>query len=144
MKVKKNTKTVPNDNAVPIKLVNEILLFLQTVMPLSLAKRILSIVLILAGVPNETITTWTGSCNRSVRQWRKQIETGNTSDLLVIKGGSGRKSKLSEIEPLVVKELEQGNYQTQQQIADMVQEKFGVTVSLMAVSRFLKKTTSKS
>lgn len=144
MKVKKNTKTVPNDNAVPIKLVNEILLFLQTVMPLSLAKRILSIVLILAGVPNETITTWTGSCDRSVRQWRKQIETGNTSDLLVIKGGSGRKSKLSEIEPLVVKELEQGNYQTQQQIADMVQEKFGVTVSLMAVSRFLKKTTSKS
>ena len=100
MKVKKNTKTVPNDNAVPIKLVNEILLFLQTVMPLSLAKRILSIVLILAGVPNETITTWTGSCDRSVRQWRKQIETGNTSDLLVIKGGSGRKSKLSEIEPM--------------------------------------------
>ena len=58
--------------------------------------------------------------------------------------GAGRKSKFIDIEDQVLEEIENGNYHTQQQIVDMVKEKFDVNVSLMAVSRLLKKTASKS
>ena len=44
----------------------------------------------------------------------------------------------------VVEEIEKGNYQTLQQIADMVNEKFGIKVSIMSVSRLLKKKKSVS
>jgi transposase len=43
-----------------------------------------------------------------------------------------------------IEEIEKGNYQTLQQIADMIQEKFEIHVSIMAVSRLLKKTKSES
>lgn len=54
------------------------------------------------------------------------------------------KSKFKDVESQIVEEIERGNYQTLQQIADMVQEKFGINASIMAVSRFLKKTKSAS
>ena len=126
------------------KLITEIISFLQMFIPVSLAKRITSVLLLLAGVPNDRVSEWTGSCDRSVRQWKKQIATGDTDSLLVIGSGAGRKSKFADIESQVLEELEKGNYHTQQQIADMVKEKFNVEVSLMAVSRFLKKTASEN
>ena len=124
------------------KLVREIIEFLQLFIPPSLARRITSILLLVAGVPHDRVTEWTGSCDRSVRQWRKQIATGDTDDLLTIGRGTGRKSKFADIEAEVLAEIDTGNYHTQQQIVDMVKEKFNVEVSLMAVSRLLKKTAS--
>lgn len=124
------------------KLIKEIICFLQLFIPPVLAKRITSVLLLLAGVPHERVSEWTGSCDRSVRQWKKQISTGDTDKLLMIGTGAGRKSKFVDIEDQVLEEINTGNYHTQQQIADMVKEKFNVQVSLMAVSRLLKKTAS--
>ena len=132
----------PNGNRE--KLVKEIIGFLQLFIPPMLARRITSVLLLLAGVPHDRVAEWTGSCDRSVRQWKKQISTGDTDKLLAFGNSAGRKSKFTDIEAEVLEEIENGNYHTQQQIADMVKEKFNVTVSLMAVSRFLKKTKSES
>lgn len=126
------------------KLIREIIDFLQLFIPSSLARRLTSVLLLLAGVPHARVSEWTGACDRSVREWNKLISTGKTEKLLMIGKSSGRKSKFADIESQVLEEIETGNYHTQQQIADMVKEKFDVQVSLMSVSRLLKKTASKS
>ena len=124
------------------KLISDIIVFLQLFIPVTLAKRITSILLLVAGAPHDLVSEWTGACDRSVRQWKKQIITGDTDRLLVMGAGTGRKSKLADIGSQVIAEIESNNYHTMQQIVDMVKEKFGIEVSTMAVHRFLKKTKS--
>lgn len=144
----KNTLYEPNNfddpNGNREKLVKEIIGFLQLFIPPMLARRVTSVLLLLAGVPHDRVAEWTGSCDRSVRQWMNHISTGNTDKLLVVGTGAGRKSKFKDIEQQVLEEIEKGNYHTLQQIADMVKEKFDVDVSPMAVSRLLKKTASEN
>ena len=118
-----------------------ILNFLQLLMPQTLAKRIISMSLIAAGIPNERITELTGLCDRSVRSLRKALQTGETENIFHVGGGGGQ-SKLSGFESEIIKEIESGNYSNRQQIADMIQEKYGVKVTLNTVSNFLKKTAS--
>ena len=142
MRTKSLRNDIPDTTGVKAKLIAEIITFLQIFIPVSLAKRITSILLLLAEVPHDQVSAWTGSCDRSVRQWKKQIATGDTDKLLEIGSGAGRKSKFANIKSQVLEEIEKGNYHTQQQIADMVKEKFNVEVSIMAVSRLLKKTAS--
>jgi transposase len=101
----------------------------------------MSLVLIAAGVPDATITESTGQCNRSVRQLRKDVSTGNTKNLFVVNGG-GRKSKLADIGQEVIDEIAAGNYYSRQQFVDMIEEKFGIKTSRSAVDRLLKKTAS--
>lgn len=146
MEENKNLKKLTQEErlSISLKLISEILNFMQLFVPVTLAKRIISIIMILAGANTKTITQLTGSCERSIRIWKNQIANGDTENLLKIGCGRGRKSKFSNIEPQVLEELEKGNYQTLRQIADMVHEKFGVDVSIMAVSRLLKKTKSAS
>ena len=115
--------------------------FLQLLMPQTLAKRIASIALIAAGIPNERVTELTGLCNRSVRSLRKSLEAGEVETLFHVGGGSGQ-SKLAGFETSIIEEIESGNYSNRQQIADMIQEKYGIKVSLNTVSNFLKKTES--
>lgn len=113
--------------------------FLKLFMPETLAKRILSIVLICAGLENSRVTELTGYCDRSVRGLRKEMAGGDISGLLTV-GGGGRKGKTAGIEGEILAELEKGNYHTRQQVADMIHEKFHVSISPSAVGRFLKKT----
>ena len=70
----------------------------------------------------------------------REEDIGN---LLVIKKGSGQKSKISGVEAEILKELEQNNYHTCQQIADMIKEKFQIQISVSAVGKFLKKRHQK-
>ena len=64
------------------------------------------------------------------------------SGLLTLKNGSGSRSKTKGLEEEIIAEVERGNYHTRQQIADMIEEKFQVKVSVTAVARLLKKTAS--
>jgi hypothetical protein len=54
-------------------MIGEIISFLRNVMTETLAKRIVSLVLIVVGAPNERVTELTGLCDRSVRELRKKI-----------------------------------------------------------------------
>ena len=63
---------------------------------------------------------------------------------MAIKRGSGKKRRTAGLEDEIIAEIERNNYHTRQQIADMIQEKFHVKVSVATVGRLLKKTGSKN
>lgn len=118
--------------------------FLQLFISPVIARRIVSALLLIAGVRSADITKLTGLCERSIRELKNQLIAGETDCLFETKDGRGRKSKFKDVESQIIEEIEHGNYQTLQQIADMIQEKFHIKASIMAVSRLLKKTKSAS
>ena len=135
-------KTVSVDNKNPDIIMEAVISFLSIFMPITLVKRVLSLVLIAAGLDSKNIHRLTGYGDSTIRKLRSDMRKKSISELLVIRGG-GRKTKSDGIENDILNELEKGNYHTQQQIADMVKEKFNVTMSVSAVGRLLKKTVSK-
>ena len=106
------------------------------------AKRIVSIVLIVVGVPNDRVTELTGLCDRSVRELRKKIKDGNADDGLFHVGGGGCKGKLKDSEGLIIEKIENNHYHTQQEIADMVYDEYGIRVHRTVMGKRLKKTES--
>ena len=124
-------------------IVRKVIEFLQLFMPKTLAKRVVAMVLLSVGVPVSNVVELTGLCDRSSRGLLKSMQEEDIEGLLSIKSGSGRKSKTSGTEAEIVAEIEKGNYHTRQQIADMIEEKFHVSVSVATVGRLLKKTGSK-
>ena len=139
-------RTMPDDERqlITLNVVNAISSFLQLFVSPVIARRLISAILIIAGARSGEITRLTGLCERSVRSLKNQLVIGNTDGLFDVNSGRGRKSKFKDIEAQIIEEIEKGNYQTLQQIADMVYDKFNVKVSIMAVSRLLKKTKSAS
>lgn len=146
MKAQKHFDRIPQDERqfIALKVVEAIYAYLQLFLSPVIARRIISAILIIAGAHSTGITQLTGLCERSIRDLKNQIAAGDIDSLFEIKSGRGRKSKFKDVEPQIIEEIEGGNYQTLQQIADMVQEKFGIKASIMAVSRLLKKTKSAS
>ncbi len=101
-----------------LNIMKSVLTFLKLIMPETLVKRVLSIILISAGLENSCVTELTGYCDRSVRGLRKEMTGGDISGLLTIRGG-GRKGKTAGMEDEILAELKKNNYHTRQQIADM-------------------------
>jgi len=120
------------------KIIAKIIKFLEMFMCKTLAKRIVSIVLISVGVADERITELTGVCNKSVRVLKKSMKNGEEDGLFEV-GGGGRKKKLQDVESAVIEEIEKNDYHTKQQIADMIEEKYGIKVSIGTVKNILKK-----
>jgi hypothetical protein len=59
------------DHDVAVRMIGKIIGFLRNVMTETLAKRIVSMALIVVGIPHERVTELTGLCDRSVRELRK-------------------------------------------------------------------------
>ena len=123
------------------KTIKMVIEFLKLFMCETLAKRVVSIVLILAGTPNKQVTMLTNLCDKSVRVLKSKLEKGETEGLLQV-GGGGRKRRLIDVEQAIIDEVNEGTYHTHQQITDMVVEKFGLKVSSATIRRLLKKTAS--
>jgi len=115
--------------------------FLRVYMCGTLAKRIMCIILFLAGLQIDHISQLTGLGQKSVKNLCNEITHKELKEVLKVSGG-GRKSKLADIESQVVKDINEGDFHTRQQIADMVFEKYGVRVSLPVIGRLLKKMAS--
>ena len=111
-------------------------------MPETLVKRIVSVVLIAIGTPNERITELTELSDRSIWRIKSTLVSGNIDDLFVIRRGGGRPGNAKGFEREITEEIEKNNYQTRQQVADMIFNKFGITMSVSAVGKLLKKTAS--
>jgi transposase len=120
-------------------IIKAVMKFLEIFMCKTLAQRITSMILLAVGMPNKQIAEITGFCERSVRDLKKRIETEEIGKLFVV-GGGGRKRKLKDVESAISEEIEQNNYHSRQQVADMILEKYGIKVSLPCVGRLLKKT----
>jgi len=131
-------KPLPDPNLIIIAVVK----FLQMFIPETLAKRIVGIVLIAVGTTNEQIIKLTGMSERSIWRAKKALNGGNIDEAFELGRGSGRTGKAKGLEDEITEELEKNNYQTRQQVADMIHEKFGITMSVSAVGKLLKKTAS--
>jgi hypothetical protein len=68
--------------------------FLRNVMTGTLAKRIVSMILIAVGISNDRVAELTVLCGRSVQELRKKIKDGNADDGLFHVGGGRCKGKL--------------------------------------------------
>ncbi len=134
----RHAKPIPNPNLI----LKAIMRFLRMFMTETLAKRVVSLMLIAVGLPNARITEATGLSDRSIWALKKGIHSGDIDDLFAAGHGSGRIGKTKGFESAIVEELEKNNYHTRQQVADMIFEKFGIRMSVSAVGRFLKKTAS--
>ncbi len=129
---------------ISLKVIKAINSYLQLFISPVITRRIISAILIIAGVRNPKITELTGLSERGICDLKNQLMNDDVDNLFEIKSGRGRKSKIKDVESQIVEEIEKGNYQTLQQIADMIHDKFEINVSLMSVSRLVKKTKSVS
>lgn len=125
-----------------VDIFRQVIEFLQLFLPVTLAKRLVAIILLAIGMPVKNAMELTGLCEKSMWTLKKQLREQPVSDLMVIKSGSGRKGKSAGIEKQILAELEAGNYRTRQEIADMIEDKFHIKVSRSCVGRLLKKTAS--
>jgi len=123
-------------------IIKAIIQFLQIFITATLAKRIVCLVLIAVGIPNVRITDLTGMSERSIWTLKKALNSGKVESLFVIGRRSGRPGKAKGIESAIAEEIEKNNYHTRQQIADMILDKFGISMSVSAVGKLLKKTAS--
>jgi len=126
----------------PSLVIKAVVQFLQMFMPETLVKRTVGIVLIAVGIPHDQITELTGMSERSIWRTKKAMNGGNIEEVFVLGRGSGRPGNAKGFESEIIDELEKNNYQTRQQVADMIFEKFGITMSVSAVGKLLKKTAS--
>ena len=126
----------------PVSVIRKVIDFLLLFIPKILAKRVVAIILLAADVPVPRGVELSGACDRTVRGLLGSLKNGQTDSLFTLRSGSGSRSKTKGIEAEIIEELENNNYHTQRQIADMIKDKFGISISLPAVARFLKKTAS--
>jgi transposase len=132
-------KPIPN----PDLIAKTVIQFLQIFMPETLVKRIVGLLFIAVGLSNARITELCGISDRNIWVLKRAIHDGNLDRLFAIeRGGGGRPGKAKGIESAVAEELEKCSYHTRQQVADMIQEKFGISMSVSAVGKLLKKTAS--
>ena len=117
-----------------------VLRFLQVFIPETTARKLICVILIATGVSVSRIRELVGLSDRSIQSAGRAVRDGSIGSILAHKKTSGRKRKTVNVEEQIFAELENGNYHSRQQIADIIKEKFKITVSLSAVGRFLKRT----
>jgi len=123
------------------QIIGKVLIFLRLFMCETLAKRVLGIVLVALGLPDYRVAKLCGLSEKSVGTLKKRLGNGEFDSMFHV-AASGRKRKLADFEGSIVEEINNGTYHTHQQIADMIQEKYGIKVSLPVIGRLLKKTAS--
>ena len=139
----RNDETM-SDNERSIKIMGTIVSFLLVFVPKTLAKRIVAMILLAADVPIPRVVELSGLCERSVRELKRAMAEKDVSGLLTLKNGSGSRSKTKGLEDEIIAEAERGNYHTRRQIADMIEDKFQVKVSVTAVAGLLKKRSQET
>ncbi len=130
-------KEKESDNAVSV--LRQVIEYLELLIPMTLAKRLVAIMLLAIGMPVKKAMELTNQSERTMWTLKKGMQEKSVSELMEIKSGNGRKSKFSDIEEEIIAEIESNNYHTRQEIADMIEEKFHLKISRSSVGRLLKK-----
>ena len=110
-------------------------------MPVTLSKRLVSIILLTIGMERSQVVEITGFCDKTVKMIQTKLNKGEIKGLLKI-GGGGRKSKTADEEEEIINEINNNQYHSRQQIADMIYEKYGIRLSITSIGDLLKKTKS--
>ena len=131
-----NSDSIAKQYSYPV--IEKVITFLQLFMPITMAKRIICIILLTVGISVEETARISSFCTKTVKTMQKKI-VANELDILFVIGGGGRKSNLAEFEADIVDEINQNPYHSKQQIADMIQERYGIKITPQGVGKFLKK-----
>ena len=142
MPVKRGPKVKSLDPSIADHLIGKIIVFLRMLMTETLAIRIVSAILLSVGVPDTRVSGLTGLSERGIRSLRKKLRDGSVDEELFVVGGGGRERKLQSVEEIIVDTIENNDYHTQQEIADMIYKEHKIKVHRSTVSRFLKKNVS--
>ena len=116
-----------------------VIAFLNMFMPQTLSKRLVSIILLAVGMERSQVAEMTGFCDKTVKMVQTKLNGGDIKDLLKV-GGGGRKSKTADVEEEIINEINNSQYHSRQQIADMIFEKHGIKLSITSIGNLLKKT----
>ena len=118
-----------------------VIAFLNMFMPVTLSKRLVSIIMLAVGMERSQVAELTGFCDKTVKMVQTKLNNGEIKDLLKV-GGGGRKSKTADVEEEIIDEINTNQYHSRQQIADMILERHGIKLSITAIGDLLKKTKS--
>jgi transposase len=130
------------DSSIADRIIKTIITFLQMFITETLAKRLVSMVLLSVGIPDSRVCELTGLSERGVRDLRKKLREGTADEELLHVGGGGKERKLKDIEQIIIDTIEKNDYHSQQEIADMIYKEHKIEVHRSTVSRMLKKTAS--
>ena len=96
-------KLSPDDRQlIALRIVKAISSYLQLFISPVVVRRIISALLIVAGIHSTDITELTGLSERGIRDLKNQLLDDNIDSLFEIKSGRGRKSKLKDIEKQII------------------------------------------
>jgi len=116
----------------------EIINFLTMFMPVTLSKRLVSIILLAIGIESSKVAEMAGFCDKTVKKIQIKLNNGDIKSLLKI-GGGGRKSKTVDVEEEIINEINNNQYHSRRQIADMIFERHGIRISITSIGDLLKK-----
>jgi len=119
-------------------IISKVIGYLSMLMPETVAKRIVCIILLSIGIYVEEVARISGFCEKTVKSIEKKVKSNNI-DILFVIGGGGRKGSLSDLENDIINEINQNTYHSRQQVADMIHDKYGIKVSAKTVGKLLKK-----
>lgn len=119
-------------------IIKKVIDFLKMLMPETMAKRIICIILLSIGVVPDEVASIAGFCVKTVKSIQNKIHSNELDALFIIRGG-GRKSSIAEFEDDIIEEINKNHYHSQQQIADMIQERYSIKLTPQAIGKFLKK-----
>lgn len=122
--------------------VNGIIEFLKIFLAPTYAVRLVGLILLAVGQTPEQTSQLTGVTKRTVRNWRRLLSlVVVSSDIhgMLRRPRVDLGTKTAGLEAEILEELNRGNYHTRRQIADMIQDRFGITLSLSSVSRLLRR-----
>jgi transposase len=129
-------KPIPDPNSS----INEVFNFLLLFMNMTMAKRVICIILLCVDIPIDRIIELTGLGEQTIRKLKTLISHGKTA-IAFVTGfhRCGRHGKAKGFVGAIIDEIESGIYLTLQQIADMISEKFNIKMSIYAVWRLIRK-----
>ena len=140
--IKRGPKVKSLDPLVADQLISKVIVFLRMLMTETLAIRIVSAILLSVGIPDTRVFELTGLSERGIRDLRKKLREDLISEDLFVVGGGGREGKLQNVEEIIAETIENNDFHTQQEIADMIYKEHKIKVHRSTVSRFLKKNIS--
>jgi transposase len=115
-----------------------VLALLNTLFCLTVAKRLICVILVAFGVDKTVAAERVGVSVKSVNKYLALLDSERPEDLLAIKG-KRRKSELDDCKEEIFAELESKNYSTLRSIKAMIEKTTGITRSRSAIDVFLKK-----
>ncbi len=126
-----------------ILVVQSIIQFLSTMIPITFARRIVACLLLILGYQTTQITDLTAMKRSTVYNLSKSLKSalisGNIASLFVMQKGCGRKLVAKDILSQIVETIDNGTYTSLRQIQAMLRTKFQIVLSVSSVSRLISR-----